>query len=322
MIVSTIQSISHRLQLTGLAVLLALTTPHQVLADPEQLVNGASSSEHTAITSATALTNYLVSNPTAMQYAEVATSHSKDTSLRLENIASYFEVVAYYQSALTTLNDWFPGVGFEYRGIFVLEPYFGSRAMSHFTPASNPKLLLHTPALEAPEMTYRRIAVTIKDKTIPGLEVRTYLHPFYIQKFPRPIYDLLYISTINARVFGFTHGQVILPLSKNVEPGPEFEYNGPRKWKHHKRYQRNDQVEKAIPLTNHAHSSSGDYLVSDHPDFALAFKEFANHEVVVTFYLWHTIALPGLQKSKMLDSPPLPDFIFQYRVVPSIEDKS
>lgn len=303
-------------------LLLVFTTPHLVLAEPEEVRKGTSSAGHTTIASATAFTNYLIANPTAMQYSELAKSHSKKNLLSLENTAHYFDVVAYYQSALTILNDWFPSVGFMYQGIFVLEPYFGSRAMSHFTPASNPYLLLHTPALEAPELTFRKIAVRLKDKRIPGLEVRTYLHPFYINKSPRPIYDLLYISTINARVFGFTHGQVILALSENVAPGPEFAYNGPRQWKEHKRYQQNDQVEKAIPLTNHAHSSSGDYLVSDHPDFSLAFKEFAYSEVVVTFYLWRTTVLPGLQKIEILDSPPLPDFIFQYRVVPPRVEKS
>lgn len=104
------------------------------------------------------------------------------------------------------------------------------------------------------------------------------------------------LRTVNARVMGFRYAQLIMPLSKNAAPAAKFNYNGLRNWSQHNRLAQEDQINKPIALSNHAHSSDSRYLISTHPDFALELQSFLTEEVHMTFFLWREkpSAIPDL----------------------------
>ena len=122
-----------------------------------------------------------------------------------------------------------------------------------------------------------------------------------------------YLPDVNARVLGFTHGQLISSLSKNIEAADMFDYNGLQDWSRHSRYRRYDQVQRPIALTNWAHAAGSSYAVSAHPDFAVRGID-RKKTVVMTYFFWNRDKKSRLG-GKNAD---LPHFIFQIVQIPGV----
>ena len=259
-------------------------------------------------------THLVVSNDADLVVLGMACSPIKNINilLKISKKSTYLELVKYYQSFAQILKRWFPGSEIEYSGLTTLEPYFGSRDISQFSVVTNPLLLIHAPVLNAEENKYVGLEVEYQGKKISGLRVETRLPGFLKSEKNYPLYDFYYLADVNARVFGFTHGQVIAALSNGVNESKEFDYNGARPWSKHKRYKARDQIDKPIALTNYGHSSKKTYYyVSDHPDFALECLGCANKDVVMTWFFWREGFVASMRKESVAPPKRIPDFIFQ-----------
>lgn len=255
---------------------------------------------------------YLTQKPAELRTKELEITESEYRELKISRKASYLELVKYYQSFAKILKRWFPDAELEYSGLTTLEPYFGSRNIDQFVVVSNPLLLIHAPVLNAEKNKYVGLEADYQGKKISGLRVETSLPKSLKRAGNEPLYDFYYLADVNARVFGFTHGQVIMSLSDGVTVSKEFEYNGARPWSKHKRYKARDQIEQPIALTNYGHSSKKTYYyVSDHPDFALECLDCANKDVKITWFFWREGFVASVRKESVASPKRLPDFIFQ-----------
>lgn len=170
---------------------------------------------------------------------------------------------------------------------------------------SSPCALITLQAMNPSTLEARTFEQSHRNKKIPGLQVSFVLNDLYY-RIPIPNLSEYYVPDLNARAAGFTHGRLILDLSSNVKVAENFEYNDLLEWSEHNSLSKNDQIERAIPLTNYAHPSGSTYLISTHPDFALELLNFKREPSTLTFFLWRTEPKKNAA----------PDFVYQILVRP------
>ncbi len=170
---------------------------------------------------------------------------------------------------------------------------------------SSPCALIALHAMSPTSLEAKLFEQSHGKRKIPGLQISVVLQDLYYQ-LPITNFSEYYAPDLNARVAGFTHGRLMLDLSTNVRVAEQFEYNDLLEWSEHNSLSKNDQTDRAIPLTNHAHPSGSTYLISTHPDFALEFLDFRRQASVLTFFLWKSEPKPQAA----------PDFVYQLVVRP------
>lgn len=152
-----------------------------------------------------------------------------------------------------------------------------------------------------------RLRVIYQGHTVYGLRVGAEL----TKPDARAEDSLSYIEDLNARLAGFTHGQLIEELSENIKAAEQFDYNGPRPWSEHQRYGPLDQFQAPLRLTNYAHGMGGKYVISKHPDFSLEPTSKEATELKMTFFLWRESYFNTMLSYMGKTTKRLPDFIFQ-----------
>lgn len=241
---------------------------------------------------------------------------SIDSGFNPREDQGYLALRAHYSRAVALMQAHFPEISFNAEILRVLRPYLGKRDVFAFTAAPYPFYLFYSAVMPGRPSSYQRLEARCGEKPVLGLRISTSLDAVYYQREPAVVEDLRYFSSSNARIFGFTHAQLILPLSTGVRTADTFRYNGFLPWSKHRRYQQEDQASKAIALTNYGHSSrSESFLESDHPDFAIELTNFKGQTAVVTMFLWREVsALSLLGASQKVNR--VPDFIFQLYLIP------
>ena len=220
---------------------------------------------------------------------------------------SYDKLLVDYTQVMKILSSAYPQGLFSLQPGQVLERYSGVRRLRFYPIAYAPLLLITPPVYNNKEIRYQKLVISYQGASVYGLRVNTGLHPI-VKKQPEVLNRLAYTNDLNARIAGFTHGRLMLALSKNVLPAQKFEYISMRPWSQHRRYKRYDQANKALLLTNYAHDIGDKFLISDHPDFALEIKNFDTDAVQMTFFLWRSSAQP-LKTLTPINR--VPDFVFQ-----------
>ncbi len=224
---------------------------------------------------------------------------------------THAHVLSHYKRYFSALQKQFPDGTLSFSSGRILKGYEGAKTLNNIPSYFLPYMLFNAPLYSPDSIRFEKLEITHNHKTIYGLRMTTKLNPLFRHHSPNQIPVLLYIEDLNARIFGFTHAQVIAKLSQNVEPAAKFLYNDVIDWRNHKRYGKEDQFSRPIELTNYAHDIGNDYLVSDHPDFALHFLSYADQPVTVTFFLWRNDIFSSLFSRLATLPPRLPDFVFQ-----------
>ena len=225
---------------------------------------------------------------------------------------SYEDLSSYYRKNIGTLGKLYPAGTIEFSAEDVLERFNDKLRLTsldvHFLPFLP---LVPEQAFEINALKLSKLELELDGSPVYGLRVEASVALEFLQQgVSRFTVPLTYISSLNARAMGFTHGQLILSKSRGVEPAAVFEYNGEQQWSSHAHYRREDQISRSIRLTNVAHASGATYNISSDPDFALQASFTDERPVVMTFYLWKAplAVFPLMPPGR--GSPP--DFVYQF----------
>lgn len=213
----------------------------------------------------------------------------QDAPKQIENSAvmTHKQLLERYSEAFAEFQKVFPELRELRQNTAVIASFTGSAKMINPDVHAIPISLIHPTSADFSKPAFYRQRISYGEKDIPVLILRTTILPFWLNtNTPHEVATDYYMPSLNARAFGFKKAQLILPLSKNVRPGTEFYYNGYHTWSEHKRYRQNDQVSKAIELTNVVHHNGSSYAISDHPDFSLELLKYKREPVIMTFFLW------------------------------------
>ena len=225
--------------------------------------------------------------------------------------ATYEEFVERYQKYFDPLVKLYPAGTLSFNTFLVLKSFSGAKTTFFIPSWYLPYMLINAPVYDEKSIRYEKLSVTVAKKKVFGLRMRAKIEPMLKRRNAKQLLQLMYIEDINARLLGFSHAQLMLPLSKNVEPAKKFRYNAFLDWSKHKRYKMNDQISRPIELTNFCHARGGDYLTSDHPDFALHIADYDKKASRLTFFLWKKDLLTKFIGRYVAQEKGLPDFIFQ-----------
>jgi hypothetical protein len=247
----------------------------------------------------------VVSTPTPLPSAIQAYTRE----IRRMKSMSVADLKRRYKAAFREFTQSYPEFSSREPEFGAIENYKGDLDLIDPEVYGSPFLLITPIGFDHDATTLLRSEMRLKDKTgntrtIPVLTVRSAvekrLRSSPINSFLEP-----YLPTVNARVFGFTHAQLIPELSAKVEPSAMFDYNGLKDWSQHSRLKRLDQVTKPIALTNFAHRNGNRLAISAHPDFSVAVTAFRQETARMTFFLWRT------------NVEGLPDLIYQFEFEPA-----
>lgn len=228
---------------------------------------------------------------------------------------TYEQVAGYYRSNLQSLAEQFPEGTFRVN-TEVLAPFSGKASLGSPPVYIAPFVLLSPENYFNPsDLKVLKLRVDFQGKSLYGLRVSGKLidelrQEMVAQGGNQPL-GLPYVASLNARLLGFTHAQLIPEASENVTPARMFDYNGLLPWEKHNRYRRTDQISKPLLLTNVAHMAGPAFNISDHPDFAFEVDSPDEHQSMLTFFLWHREASSFNGSQRVV-----PDFIFQLLVTP------
>lgn len=263
--------------------------------------------------SLSAFTAHLESKP-EKSYEEITPSllpvlqHQRSYQFR-----TFQEIRDHYLRYFQTLAANYPAGTFTFRTFRILQSFSGRKTIDSVTSYFTPYYLLCAQVYDPDRIRYDRFQVSFRERTIQGLRITSVIHPLLLRSSGTVLAPLLYTQDINARIFGFTHAQLIPSLSQNARPAEQFRYNELQTWEKHRRYRQLDQVSAPLRMTNYAHGRGDHYLVSDHPDFAIELENYRTAAAVLTFFLWDR-GLLGTQIGRMVPLPEqLPDFILELR---------
>lgn len=237
---------------------------------------------------------------------------------------TYSSLKAYYRRSLRAFTALYPGTLFPEPSIKTgLQEYKGKLSLTSFDVFYIPFApIVPEVTLNLNDLQFYQTATKAGGKTIHGLTVKSSLPVDSppISRTTGVIYRLTmaYIASVNARVMGFSHAQLIPELSRSITTSEQFEYNGLRPWSQHSRYKQSDQIERPIRLTNYAHQAGTQFNISSHPDFALTARFIEKQGVLMTFFLWKPEAkVLGFNVPLQPSGPP--DFVFRLELsrVPS-----
>ena len=223
----------------------------------------------------------------------------------------YSTIRSYHSRTLTQFKKLYPQKLFSIDVERHIHPYSGLLNIENPELHAVPYMLITPETFSDSGLRFETLQTTYKRAVIHGLRVTATVKEIF-QQLPTNSLFMPYVPDVNARVLGFTHAQLILPLSQNIEAANVFDYNGLQKWSRHSRYAQHDQTKRPIQLTNWSHAAGDKYAVSAHPDFALESMD-RNKKIVMTFFLWNRSTKRALGKEKI---PGLPDFIFQIVQLP------
>ena len=228
--------------------------------------------------------------------------------IRRMKALSFADIKRRYKAAFREFTQSYPEFSSRDPEFGAIENYKGDLNLIDPEVFGSPFLLITPIGFDHEATTLLRSELRLKDKagnnrTIPVLTVRSavskQLRSAPIDSFLEP-----YLPTINARVFGFTHAQLIPELSAQVEPSAQFDYNGLKDWSQHSRLKRFDQVSMPIALTNFAHQNGNRLAISAHPDFSVGITSFRKETTRMTFFLWRS------------NVEGMPDLIYQFEFEP------
>ena len=226
---------------------------------------------------------------------------------------SYNEIKNYYQKFLNALKTQYPEGTFSLSYEF-LQPFSGEVTSgapdTHLLPAA---LIVPESTFLSDAVSFQKLEIEFSGRVIPGLQISGATNPalykiLEMQHLKGPFY-IAYCPDVNARILGFRSGQVMMDLSTNVATADLFDYNGLHNWNEHQRYQQNDQISKAISLTNFSHSLGSLYAISVHPDFSLQIVD-ARAGTRITFFLWKSEGYSG-KGAKYVPRRTVPDFVYR-----------
>ncbi len=230
---------------------------------------------------------------------------------RAMSTISYEKLLQCFEKHFSALQDCYPPNSFAFSASSVSKSFRGEKTIDFIESYFRPFLFFTSAAYNPDYMRYEKFKLSYEGKEIYGLRVRTEILPILKSKSLDSPVPFLYTESFSARVFGFTHAQLVPSLSSNIEPADQFLYNDLMNWEKHRRYKKLDQVSGPLKLTNFAHASGDDYLVSDHPDFALQSPEFKTKPIRMTFFLWRNDAVSTWLSRFVKPERRIPDFIFQ-----------
>jgi hypothetical protein len=222
----------------------------------------------------------------------------------------------YYKRAIRAFTALYPAGLFPKPSIETgLQEYEGKLSLTSYDVFFVPFApIVPEVSLNLNDLQFFKTATRVDSKTIYGLTLKSSLpsESPSISRNVNVIYRLTmaYIATVNARILGFSHAQLIPELSRGITSANQFEYNGLRPWSEHSRYKQEDQLQGPIRLTNYAHQAGSQLNISSHPDFALTARFIERNGVLMTFFLW-------LPEAKVLGfNVPIqptgpPDFVFR-----------
>lgn len=221
----------------------------------------------------------------------------------------------HYEKQLRVLSAEYPAGTFQVDLARALESYSGDRLLGSSAIHRAAFIPIGPEEFNEREIKTQTLAVTVGNETVRGLRIELGLPygipPELAKQVLTYSQDFTYVPTVNARVLGYTHAQLILPLSDGVEPSPQFEYNGLHDWSEHGRYRQWDQINGPIRLTNVAHPAGSDeFNISSHPDFAVKISGPTARSALITFFLWRE-KLPLGRLGLVTFDKQKPDFILQ-----------
>ncbi len=187
----------------------------------------------------------------------------------------------------------------------VFSRYSGKASFESPETFSAPCMLVAIQEFEPSSLEVAVFDKSFRSKKIHGLRVSASIKDVY-RRIPISNLSAYYAPDLNARVAGFSYARLMLELSENVKPAENFAYNDILEWSEHNSLGKEDQINRAIPLTNYAHSSGNAYVISTHPDFAIEMQNFKHSGSLMTFFLW--------REEPKADA--VPDFVYQLLVRP------
>jgi hypothetical protein len=232
------------------------------------------------------------------------------------NPRSYSRLSFYYKRALRAFTALYPKSLFPETSIEAgLSEYKGKLSLTSYDVFFIPFApIVPEASLNLNDLRFFKTATIVDGDTIHGFTIESSL-PSNSPPIARNVnvihrLTMAYIATVNAKVLGFSHAQLIPELSRGITSADRFEYNGLRPWSEHSRYKQNDQLEQPIRLTNYAHQAGSQFNISSHPDFALSARFVGEEAVRMTFFLWRAkTKVLGFDIPVQPSGPP--DFVFR-----------
>lgn len=224
---------------------------------------------------------------------------------------SYPALRNYYSRVLSQFEKLFPKNSFSIDIEKYLTSYSGSLNLEVPELHALPFIPITPETFSDKNLQFETLQTDYNDSIVHGLRVTGRIKNVF-KTMPTKSLFMPYIPDVNARVLGFSHAQLLLPLSENLKTADIFDYNGLHDWSKHNRYKQKDQQSQPIALTNWAHSAGSTYAVSSHPDFALEGID-RKKKVTMTFFLWNH---SKLNKENSDEKGSIPHFIFQIIQLP------
>ncbi len=219
---------------------------------------------------------------------------------------SYSEISDYYKLQLTMWQRLYPELSIRFQMGSVMGMFRGKILLSMSETFRIPFAPISADIDEPFDEYFYKLQGRYNGKPVLGMRSKFVLARAPKELCPQTLY-LSYMPDINARMLGFSHGQLIPELSSNVMPAFAFEYNGLNHWDKHASLAERDQLTRPIPLTNFAHLGRT-YVISGHPDFSLMLEDYEGPPARMTFFLWRPERQIATQK---VDLEAVPDFVYQ-----------